>query len=115
MSGRVYLLGVGLVLVALAFIVTDAALGPRPGVTEANVRRMWRGMTRQEATRLLGSPGVELADNSVIWLTESCSVRVWFEGSPPGAVRARGPHSLDRVVLTGHLSPLSRLRAWLGW
>ena len=35
MSGRVYLLGVGMTLVALALVVTDTVLGPRPGVAEA--------------------------------------------------------------------------------
>ena len=42
MSGRVYLLGVGLALVAGAFVLTDWLLAPplTPGVTEANVKRL---------------------------------------------------------------------------
>jgi hypothetical protein len=45
MSGRVHLLGVGVALVALTFVVTEAALGLRPGVTEANDRRIREGMS----------------------------------------------------------------------
>ena len=37
MSRRIYLLGVGLALVALALAVTDWALGLPPEVTEANL------------------------------------------------------------------------------
>ena len=38
MSRRVYLLGLGVALVALALAFTDWALSLRPRVTEANVR-----------------------------------------------------------------------------
>jgi hypothetical protein len=54
MSRRVFLLGVGIVLVALALAFTDWALSLRPGVTEANVRRIRVGMTLEEAEALLG-------------------------------------------------------------
>jgi hypothetical protein len=37
-----------MVLVALAFVITDGVLGARPGVTEANVRRIRAGMTLEE-------------------------------------------------------------------
>jgi hypothetical protein len=57
MSRQVYLLGVGLALVALAFTVTAAALGPRPGATEANVRRIRNGMIREEVEAILGGKG----------------------------------------------------------
>jgi hypothetical protein len=39
----VYLLGVGLALVALAFAVTHERLGPCPGVTKAHVERIKPG------------------------------------------------------------------------
>src|SRR5437016_1246712 len=54
MSRRVYLLGVGLALVALALAVTDWALSLRPGVTEANVKRIRPGMTLAEVGALFG-------------------------------------------------------------
>src|SRR4051794_40501829 len=54
MSRGVYQLGVGMALVALAFVVTDWALSLRPGVTEANVKRVRPGMRLEEVRRLLG-------------------------------------------------------------
>ena len=56
MSRRVYLLGVGLALVALALAFTDWALSLRPGVTEVNVRRVKPGMTLAEVEAVLGPP-----------------------------------------------------------
>ena len=55
MSRGVYLLGVGIVLLAGAFLLTDRLLW-RPGVTEANVRRIRPGMSVQEVEGLLGGP-----------------------------------------------------------
>ena len=57
MPRLVFLLGLALAAVALAFVATDAALGPRPGVTEANVRRIKAGMTVGQVEALLGGPG----------------------------------------------------------
>ena len=55
MPRLVYLAGVGLVLVALAFVVTDATLiRPQPGATEANVRRVRPGMTIREVEAIVG-------------------------------------------------------------
>src|SRR5262245_32083334 len=56
MPRRVYLLGVGLALVALALAITDAVMGPSPGVTEANVRRIRVGMGMKEVAARLGGP-----------------------------------------------------------
>jgi hypothetical protein len=56
MPRRVYLLGVGLALVALGLAVTDWALSLRPGVTEANVRRVKPGMTVREVEQIFGGP-----------------------------------------------------------
>ena len=61
MSGRVYLLGVGVALVALALAFTDRALSLQPGVTEANAKRIRLGMTLQEVEALLGSPNSLIA------------------------------------------------------
>jgi hypothetical protein len=56
MSRTVYLLGVGLALVGLAFVLTDALLW-EPGVTEANFHRIRPRMTLVEVEALLGGPG----------------------------------------------------------
>src|SRR5262249_61460637 len=57
MSRRVYLLGVGLALLALALAVTDWAFGLPPEVTEAKVRRVRPGMNVQEVEALLAVAG----------------------------------------------------------
>jgi hypothetical protein len=56
MPRLVYLSGVGLLLVGLAFVVTDRLLAPppTPGITEANVRRLRPGMTPDEIEAVLG-------------------------------------------------------------
>jgi hypothetical protein len=56
MSRQVYLLGVGLALVAGAFVVTDRLSYP-PGVTEANAGRVREWMSLREVEALLGAPG----------------------------------------------------------
>jgi hypothetical protein len=56
MPRGVYLLGVGLALVALALALTDWALCPRPGVTAENVQRIRLGMTVHQVELLLGRP-----------------------------------------------------------
>jgi hypothetical protein len=53
MSRRVYLPGVGLAPVALAFALTGALLW-EPGATEANLGRVRVGMTLAEAEVILG-------------------------------------------------------------
>ena len=55
MSRLVYLLGVGIALVAGAFLLTDALLW-RPGATEANARRIREGMTLGEVEAIMGRP-----------------------------------------------------------
>src|SRR5262245_21991954 len=56
MPRLVYASGVGLLLVALAFIETDRLLAPppTPGVTQANVKRLRPGMTPTEVEAVLG-------------------------------------------------------------
>jgi hypothetical protein len=138
MSGRVYLLGVGLVLVALAFIVTDRALPPTPGVTEVNVKRVKVGMTYGEVEDLLGSPdliarmngGLRSSRNQMeADIRDSDAVRaanggfvVWpWDGEEGTAVVYFGPDArAHKVTWMGADPPqgqsfFARLRAWLGW
>jgi hypothetical protein len=124
MSGRVYLLGVGLALVAGALAFTDWALSLQPGVTEANVRRIRPGMTRVQVEALLGPPSTpwwlgvwELSpDNEprrlpfLVWEREEGSVSALFELD--GRLRSITPW---RPPSTARRGLLARLRAWLGW
>jgi hypothetical protein len=123
MSRRVYLLGVGLALVALAFIVTDTLLW-RPGVTEANVRRIRAGMTVTEVAARLGGPGAPIWDGAAVvsspatppspptgylWCSDAGALLVWADED--GRVQRAS------WMPSRHASPglLERLRAWLGW
>jgi hypothetical protein len=54
-----FLLGVVLVVTQPSFVHADS---PRPGVTEANVKRIRPGMTMKEVTAILGPPEVEPID-----------------------------------------------------
>jgi hypothetical protein len=56
MPRGVYLLGVGLALLALALAFTKWALSLRPGVTEANARKIRKGMTAKQVEDILGPP-----------------------------------------------------------
>src|SRR5262245_54574584 len=55
----VYLLGVGIGLVVIAFALTCRLLGAAPGVPEANARLLRVGMPLQEVEALLGGPGTQ--------------------------------------------------------
>jgi hypothetical protein len=120
MPRRVYLLGVGLALVALGLAVTDWALGPRPGVTEANFRRVREGMTLAEVQGIFGGPG------KLSPFSPNLSVCCWWAGhSGEVYVTMRrdskdGPLRVQSVLGwpfsdTPDPCPFSRLRAWLGW
>jgi hypothetical protein len=130
MSGRVFLLGVGLVLVALAFLLTDALLW-RPGVTEANVQRIRRGKTLAEVEAVLGQPSrccvyrncgypnVPLGERYERLVT-SYQARIWWHvnGVEVGCVTFRGGrviHAFFDLSKSPHPSPFARLCAWLGW
>jgi hypothetical protein len=125
MSRHVFLLGAALCLIALAFAVTDHVLGPQPGVTEANVKRIRKGMTEKEVSELLGRPpdarhvppgyqcfhGLieDVIERTIqyhgVWNGPSGSVTVPFnlcgKALTPSFERATGP------------ALLQRLRAWL--
>jgi outer membrane protein assembly factor BamE (lipoprotein component of BamABCDE complex) len=57
MSRQVYRLGLGIALVAMAFVLTEQLLR-RPCVTEANIRRIREGMTARQVEDILGPPNV---------------------------------------------------------
>jgi hypothetical protein len=115
MSRRVYLLGVGLALLALVFLLTDALLWGPP-VTEADARRIRPGMTLREVEAILGRPADVAARGTEVGMM----ARFWHH-VPTGVVIVRfGP---DRRVIRGGClyvatprpTPLARLRAWLDW
>jgi hypothetical protein len=132
MSRQVYLLGVGLALVALALAFTGWALSPPPGVTEANARRIQRGMTRTQVEALMGGlPGRvgeewplwpppdpnEGLESYRIWKGTGHSIRVEFDKAGRVAevwvdYADWGPKIRVDQARSG---PLARLRAWLGW
>jgi hypothetical protein len=117
----VYLLGVGLALVALGLGITDLALSPRAGVTTDNVQRLRNGMTFGEVKRILGRDPDRTAETLCGKHPPGTSeVAHWLGG--PGGVQIT--ISLDRrdVVVGTYCSHqqagtglLARLHAWLGW
>jgi hypothetical protein len=133
MSGRVFLLGVGMALVALAFALTNWAVSLVPGVTLANARRIRPGMTRAAVESLLGGSGIEFRVPPFIapdptyewcWLGKGFAVAVRFnEGDRVEYVavdmlRAQDPTPFARALFglpAQDATPFARLRAWLGW
>ncbi len=130
MSRRVYLLGVGIALVALAFAITNYIMGPSPGVTEANSRRIQKGMTLKEVQAIFGGPGKLSGEGGglaggMVWRH---SLFAW-EGTHGTALVSFGnsgwydsfkydaPQVVKGVTFrrAAGPDPLARLRAWLGW
>ena len=120
MSRKVYLLGVGLALVALGLAVTDAALGPHPGVTEVNARRVRVGMSLLQTEAIFGEPpGLSAKSRPepgppdlCVWLGKTGMAYVYLRLTGPATVQ------VDKVrwhPKQATQSPLARLRAWLGW
>jgi hypothetical protein len=118
MSRRVYLLGVGIVLVAGALALTDAALKPAPGVMETAASRIKKGMTRGEVHGLLGRPnwtvgpffggsGVEHSGPCDFWYADEGTALVSFDRARRAVLFSFAPSLRP--------GPLARLRAWLGW
>jgi hypothetical protein len=117
MSRRVYLVGLGLALVALALAFTDWALSLQAGVTEANFKRIRVGMTEAEVEGLMGGRG-----------EDRTGCRRAYD--PTTRWRWKGPAGYAYVNLDGtgrveeaewyptrepQPGPLARLRTWLGW
>jgi hypothetical protein len=118
-SRRVYLLGVGLNLLALAFVVTDALLW-EPGLTEASARRIRDRMTMKEVEAILGPCSVDPSEGRPSWRTvrewRGRHVRGYITFGPDERVMqefAEGPVILRPYK--GSTGPLARLRAWQGW
>jgi hypothetical protein len=111
MSRRVFLLGVALALLALAFALTDWWLGLQPGVTEANVKRIRAGMTVQQVEAIFGGPRKFQTEPALGWYWdgESGHAVVVFDGKDR-------VYSADfRPSPTARPGFLRRLRSWLGW
>jgi hypothetical protein len=122
MPRLVYLLGVGMMLVTMAFLVTDRLLYS-PGITEANMRRIRPGMTRSEVERIFGGPpefgvGViarkaeDVSDLALIWKRNDgfcCAVIFDPRDRTSGGVWIKGEHYPYQP------RPLDHLRSWLGW
>jgi hypothetical protein len=122
MSKRVFMLGVAIYVVPMAFLLTDRILAGRPGVTVANCRKIRKGMTLQEVEAHFGraanddpplgdSPAAELDQPSEyrfrFWQTDEVKVLVMF-------TRA------ERVVRIGWRSRrdtgfIASMRSRLGW
>jgi hypothetical protein len=81
MSRRVYLLGVGLLLVALALLVTDSVLTPPRWVTLVKMGRVRPGMTLREVESILGPAGPDYSSDLrrgyYIWKSRVGWTRVW--------------------------------------
>jgi hypothetical protein len=80
----VYLLGVGISLVAGAFLLTDALVAPPPGVTELNIDRLQPRMPCEKVQRIFGRapdrriPGEE-GTFSLVWEGKAFQVEVGFD------------------------------------
>lgn len=125
MPRLVYLSGVGLALVALAFVLTHWSLGSWPGVTEANAKRIREGMTLEEVKAILGPhpdddnpltmPVLRRARHlgagkllGLTWKGPSGDVVVWVSND-------NRVDSAEWLSRSPESSPPTRLRAWLGW
>jgi hypothetical protein len=141
MSRRVFLLGVGLAAVALAFVVTDSVIGRAPGVTETNARRLRAGMSLEEIEAILGdfspwqtyagevdrvklkelcdpAPCVEVPRNQIAATKEGEKGSVVVYLSTVGRLQKAEwlpSGGAIRFRKAGPPSFLARLRSWVGW
>jgi hypothetical protein len=130
MSRRVYLLGLGLALVALGLAFIDWALGSRPGATEANCQRVHKGMTMIEVEAIFGGPGQwhsgkgSIADSwdTYEWKGSAGTALITFHSKCvyrrrllEGLEGTEGEHVVEVAFQRTTQPLLTRLRAWLGW
>jgi hypothetical protein len=123
MTKRVYVLGIGLALVSIAWLITEAALTPRAGITRANFQRLHRGMTFAEVRRILGSPtsGRHLGrewGRTYRWRKGDNAVLAWFHPADTLLIGSAvfGPE--EEVEDCRDEKPPSlfeKLRGWLSW
>jgi hypothetical protein len=114
MSKRVFLLGLGLALVGLAFAVTDWALW-QPGVTEANCDRIRPGMSLERVEAIFGGPPNERIDRWEGGPPEAC---VWYGVGGDALVDFRRKDGRVRRADWHADGPkpglFDRFRSWLG-
>ena len=98
---------------ALALAFTDWALNLRPGVTEANVKRIRPGMTFAQVQQIFGGPPGERESNRCCrWY---CA---WYGRGGDAIVSFGEDGRVRRADWYGDApdsSLLAHLRAWLGW
>ena len=124
MPRLVYVAGVGIALVAGAFVLTDALLW-RPGVTQANVRRILPGMSREQVRAILGGQGEVTAFANagrnwcMTWTGREGTAFVHFDVScayEDWRVTGEDWRMWDvRFQARPNAGLLAHLRAWLGW
>jgi hypothetical protein len=138
MNKDVFLLGIGLAVVALAFAVTDRALRtPRDVWRWESAQRIREGMTRADMVRALGPPGnsrkwpldrhrealhlIEVSSTMLLHVHSKMAVETWeFDG---GTLVVGFLGGVNGPVTWAQLVPdppnpapaFEHLRAWLGW
>jgi hypothetical protein len=114
MSKRMYWLGVGVVLVALAFVVVNWLL---PDPTPPIVNRIKPGMGLDEFVKLIGRHGVNPYSSIIMRESQEGARLIW--DTPEGRVVVTFDNRnwvVRGSVFKPHTpSPWSRIRAWLGW
>jgi hypothetical protein len=127
MPRKTFLLGAALALLALAFAVTSCVLGPPHRVTDANAKRIQKGMTLSQVEVVFGGVAhsteptkgglcrwctreeIERHAECVrIWRDEGGEIEVWF--NPFGKVIGTS----FRSARPPQPSFLDRIRSWLG-
>src|SRR5262245_47169448 len=119
MSRRVFLVGVAILLVAAAFLATDAALW-RPGPTEANVRRIRAGMTLRQVRAILGRPGkgqfFGSGPQTLLWWEGPAGVAFVSFRTHERAEPAEGAGVIPAAFFPSNEPGIfDRARSWLGW
>jgi hypothetical protein len=119
----IYLIGLGLAAVGLAFGLLDCVMGPSPGVTEANSRRIQQGMTLKEVQAILGSSGqwcakggglcggVVIQHSLFTWKGTHGTAFVSFSSLGDDVPQVVNGVNFQRAAGPG---PFARLQAWLG-